>query len=324
MRPLTTPLACLLAIGGLIAFSASLASFSSGIYSSSYARSLPSCGGCHNAQPGSTQGLPELRVSLVPTARSLIASQALSVTVASTGGQTASALGGFMADVTAGAFAAGTNSRVHARTLGISHDRSSPRAWTFGYTAPAVPGLVEMAAVVNTVNGDGLRDSGDLWAFHGADGRATTGTLVRLFVNALGVAPLGASCADGYGNHPVLGAREIPTVGNQSFALQVHGAQPAAQVVVFLGANPGFPPFDLTAAGAAGCTLYVEPVLLPSVRTGAGNAERAEGAAILPLPIPANAALSGKTFEAQAAVLDGSTARSLPLTLTNALSITVQ
>jgi hypothetical protein len=312
-----------LAAGGLAA-SAALSSFSSGLYSQSYPRSLPSCGSCHNAQPGSTQGLPELRVTLAPGARSLAAGQAISVTVSSTGGQTASGLGGFVADVTGGAFTAGSNSRLWGRGLGISHDRASPRSWTFGYTAPQTPGVVEMAAVVNTVNGNGVRDAGDVWAFHGFDGKATTGTLVRLFVNAPGVAPFGAGCADGFGNQPVLGARETPAVGNQSFALQLHGAQPNAQAVVFLGANPGFPPFDLTAAGAAGCTLYVDPLLLPVVGTGAGDAARAEGAAVLALPIPNNAALAGRSFEAQAAVLDGSSGRTLPLTLTNALSITVQ
>jgi hypothetical protein len=322
--PPPAPFLCALAAGGLLAFTATLSSFSSGLYSSSLPRSLPSCGSCHNALPGSTAGLPELRVTLAPSARSLAASQAISVTVSSTGGQTASALGGFVADASAGAFAAGTNSRVQGRGLGISHDRSSPRAWTFGYTAPSTPGPVDMAAVVNTVNGNGLRDAGDVWAFHGADGKATTGTLVRLFVNAVGVAPFGASCPDGFGNHPVLGARETPAIGNQNFALQVHGAQPQAQVAVFLGANPNFPPFDLTAAGVAGCTLYVEPLLVGIGRTGAGSAERAEGAAVLPLPIPAKAALLGKSFEAQAAVLDASSGRSLPLTLTNALAITVQ
>lgn len=313
-----------LAAVGVVVAASSLSSFSTGLYGQQYPRTAPSCGSCHNGQPGASAGFPTLHVALLPDARSLTPGQSLSVTVAATGGQTASTLGGFVADVSAGAFTAGSNTITWAAGRGISHSRRSPRSWTFGYVAPSTPGAVDMAAVVNTVNANGTRDSGDMWAFNGFDSRSTTGTTVPLFVNAAGVAPLGEGCVDGYGNTPVLGAKESPAVGNQNFAVEVHGAQPSSQIAVFLGANPSFGKFDLGLAGATGCTLYVEPLVLLGARTGAGNAERAEGVAVVPLPLPADASLRGGTFEVQVAILDGSTPRALPLTTTNALSVTVQ
>lgn len=319
-----TPTLCVLAAIAAAAAASTLSSFSTGLYSPQDPRVMPSCGSCHNAQPGASGGFPTMHVSLLPSARSLTPAQTLTVTVAATGGQTASTLGGFVADVTAGAFTAGTDTRTHVAGRGISHNRRSPRSWTFGYVAPSTPGAVDMAAVVNTVNANGIRDSGDMWAFHGFDSTSTTGTAVQLFVNAVGVAPFGEGCADGYGNYPVLGAKESPAVGNQAFAVEVHGAQPRSQIVLILGANPGFSKFDLGLAGATGCTLYVEPLAFFGARTGAGNAERAEGVAIAALPLPADASLRGGAFELQAAVLDGSTTRPLPLTMTNALSVTVQ
>ena len=104
----------------------------------------------------------------------------------------------------------------------------------------------------------------------------------------------------------------------------MHGTQPNSQVALFLAANPNFQPVDLTIAGVDGCTLYVDPLLCPVIRSGAGDAQRAEGVAIAALPVPNDASLRGGVFEVQAAVLDASTPRPLKLTMTNALSITVQ
>lgn len=307
-----------------LALATGLPSRSGGIYDTSITRTAPACGQCHNATPGAGSGFAPIRLSLTPSTRVLDANQATTVSLSATGGQTASTLGGFACDVTAGTFSAGTNTAVGFPATSITHNSRSPRSWSFGYTAPATPGLVEMFAVVNTVNANLFNDAGDLWAFHGADDTATVSTPVRLFVNATGVRALGSSCAGAFGNVPVFGARQVPTVGNAAFALELHGATPqtAGGVLLAVAAQPT--PIDLGIVGVTGCQLYVDPVMTLPLATGAGNAQRGEGSATLPLPIPTGPGLRNRTLLFQSFVLDPASGRPTPLTFSNALSVTLQ
>lgn len=289
------------------------------------ARKAPSCGdiGCHRPFPG---GL-SLAVALAPTARSLVQNQTISITTSATGGQTASTWGGFVTQATAGVFTPGANSQIGSVAGDVvthfNATNSNGRVWTYGYTAPATPGLVEVYTVVNTVNGDGISNALDFWGFHGFSSAATIATPVRLYVNATRVTPRGSSCVGSWGQYPVLGSKTVPNVGNAAFALELHGASPSAPFALVLGANPAWQPLDLTPFGIAGCTLEVDVLLNSAGTTTAGDILRAEGTATIPLPIPNDPALSGGNVQAQAVIVDANAPRPLKVTLTNGLGLAI-
>ena len=289
-------------------------------------RAVPGCGAaaCHRLFPG---GL-SLAVAVAPSARALTPAQAISITTSATGGQTLSTWGGFCMEATAGTFSAGTNSQVPlpAGTV-VTHTQAlaaNNRVWTYGYTAPTTPGLVELYTVVNTANGNGVPDAGDYWGFHGYSSSATQSTPVRLFVNAPGVAPLGDGCVGSWNQHPVLGSKQAPTVGNQNFALELHGAAPTSPVTVLIGANPAWQPIDLGVVGVPGCKLLVGPLVSLNTITSAGDMLRAEGTATVPLPLPNDPALRNGQIQVQAVIADANNGRPLPLTLTTGLAINIQ
>lgn len=282
-------------------------------------RIMPGCGMCHRPMPGGNL----LDVDVVLSARSLVPSQSITVTTSATGGRPHPMnWGGFCNDADAGTFSAGTGTRVGLGGLAITHITafSSPnRTWTYGYTAPATPGPVEMFANVNTVDGDGQATAADLWAFHGGDGLEQMPTPVRLYVNAVNVLPVGDSCVGSWENYPVLGAREQPSAGNANFAIELIGAAPSSTFVLMIGTP--LPPVDLGFLGITGCTLHVNAIVSVVVGTTAGVAKFAEGTALVPLPIPAG--LQG-TLRVQGAFLDPGSGRPLPLTVTNALDAIIQ
>lgn len=319
---LRSPKLALLFGASIIVGATLLPSRSGGYYSSTVTRSAPSCGNCHRSTPGSASGFSALNVAVTPSARSLTPSQSITIATQVTGGQTTSGTGGFSSDVDSGAFSAGTGSRLVSSTA-IVQSNSSSRSWTYGYTAGTTPGVVQMWVVGMTSNGNSTDDSGDFWAFHGSDQTATQSTPVRLYVNnASGVTPNGDACVGSYGNYPVLGARLAPTIGNANFAVEVYGAAPAAPVAMLLGQQ--IPPIDLGFIGITGCNLYVQSFLTLSGATGAGNAQRGEGVAIFPVPIPNAPVIRGARLQMQAAIVDVANGRRLPITATNGLLITVQ
>lgn len=282
-------------------------------------RAMPACGYCHRVLPGGNA----IDVDVALSARSLTPGQSISVTTSASGG-TAHILnwGGFCCDADVGTFSAGAGTRIAGTGLAITHtlpSASPNRSWTYGYTAPMTPGPVNVFAVVNTVDGDNLPTANDLWAFHGGDGAERTPTPVRMYVNAPNVTPVGDACVGSWGNYPVLGAPQPPTRGNANFVLEVVGAAPSSGLVMLIGT--AMPPVDLTPVGIAGCTLLVNSVATVIVGTTGGNPKFAEGTALVPLPIPGSA--RGR-LRVQAAFVDLLNARSLPLTLTNALDIAIQ
>lgn len=282
-------------------------------------RNLPGCGACHRPTPGGNN----LNVDVALSARSLTPGQSITVTTSATGGRPHPMnWGGFCCDSDVGTFSAGPGTRVAANGRAVTHVTafsSTNRTWTYGYTAPTTPGPIAIYANVNTVDGDGAATPGDLWAFHGADGLELQPTPVRLYVNVDNVLPVGDSCVGSFENHPVLGAQQPPDNGNANFAIELIGAAPNAPLVVLIGTP--LPPVDLTPIGITGCTLHVNAVATLALATGPGNPRLSEGAAVVPLPIPAG--ISG-TIRVQAAFVDTGNGRPLPLTVTNALDVNIQ
>ncbi len=275
------------------------------------------CAQCHSATAGVP--LPHLEVS--PTQYSLDAGQAIQITSTTTGGVSTSTWGGFVAEVTRGALAAGSMTKTDPAGKFITHSFAFfGRSWQYGYTAPATPGLVELYTGSNTADGDGT-ENGDQWAFFGDSQQQSVP--VRLFVNSASVTDHGAGCAGGTGVTPVLGSAQTASVGNPNFNLEVHGAPPAVPCVFVFGANPTFQ-VDLGLVGVTGCTLWVQPLLQLGFGTTPGTPALADGTAVFPVPIPNRASLVGATLEAQCLLVDVASGRQTPLTLTNAVSFTIQ
>lgn len=281
------------------------------------ARGAPSCTSCHRGTIGGSGVATRMTVS----AFSLGPGERIQVQVDVSGG-VAGTTGGFVAENSAGTFVAAANTRAStAPNAGrsITHASDRGRTWSFGYTAPSAPGLVELRAVAMAADGDG-GTRGDLIAFHGSDPTATTATPVYLGINALGVQRFGVGCAGSFGNQPVLYAATEPLVGNPGFALSLAGAAPASSALFLLGL-PRTVPLDLTPIGGSGCSLSVDTQATLASVTSAGDARRGEGAVTVGLPIPANPALRGGLLAVQAAVVDLANGRALPLSISNGLVV---
>lgn len=318
---ISTPAVLVLA-GTMISFANGVQSGTNGIPANA-ARTQPSCSGCHGGSFGNGP-----QVSLTATKHALQPNESISVSTTATGG-VAGSTGGFVTEATGGTFQAAGNTRVMSNPASITHRNSSSRSWTYAYTAPGTSGLVELFSVAMTSNGSGR--SGDKYSFAGYDPNDTSATPVRLFVLPQGVVNVGAGCPDGYGNQSVMGATGVPSVGNDNFALELHGTTPGTLGFAMTGFNPpGFTPMDLGAlAGVTGCTGYVAtPLANLSAFTSAGSAQRAEGSVSFPVPIPNSQALRGIVLDVQGAYIDPTAQiilrRSFPVSFANGLQVTIQ
>ena len=307
-------------------------SFSTGIFNitSTFARVQPACQLCHSA-PINQPATP--RVSLVPSDLLPAVGSGISGLISSTGG-IAGTVGGFTLEATSGTLLPGSNSRTSGNGQFATHvlsTNSNNRMWDFSFIAPAVPGLVKWWGVVNTVNGDGT-NSNDLHGLHGFDSNANDNTPVRLYALGAGVQSAGAGCPDGFGNQSVLGSPDSPTIGNTNFRLELFGASPGAVAILVLAVNsPGFMSLDLGAAGLPGCFLHLENPLTTGVTVTSGSAPGreplSEGSAVFTLSLPSDPVFTGRSIQAQTAFQDpsaGMIGRSVPLSLSNALEITLQ
>jgi len=297
---------------------------------------LPACSACHiGAAPSLTAPDPDTPQTSVTTAgdvRALALGASLSVTTSIAGG-TPGTEGGFVCEATAGSFTAGASTQILTNTASVTHANDLNRSWTYTFDAPASPGLVELTSAANAVNGDAMT-TGDHFSFAGYDRNAQSATPVGSAYSRSGVANLGAACPDGYGNFAVLGANNTPTVGDAGFELRLHGARPNTTAYLWGGfnTNPAHAQ-SLDSIGLMGCTSYIQTIDASQVQvTTAGATERAEGDAVFPLPLVGAGALIGASFEVQAGYFDpsvitpsvGGAMRSLPLTLTNGLRVTLQ
>ncbi|MCA8958230.1 MAG: hypothetical protein KDC87_19290, partial [Planctomycetes bacterium] len=230
---------------------------------------------------------------------------------------------GIAADATAGTFVAGSTTRVNTTGDAITHIASAARSWTFGWKAPATPGLAEIYTAVNNTNGDRL-ETGDQYSFHGADPAATVCTPIRLYANPVGCVATGDSCPDGYGNYSVLGGASVPSVGNTAFKLEAFGLPPSAPLLMMLSVGTNLGGFDMAPLGAPGCVLRTTLQIQLQAATSAGDAKRAEGSFIAPLGIPNQPALKGFAFTVQMGAIDANSTRAFPLLVTNGLEVTIQ
>lgn len=277
-----------------------------------------SCGNCHGsrAQPSGVV------VTVTPTARVLDPGQTIGITVAAKNPAVSSNTGGFAADVSAGALIAGSTSKIRGDGLAITHRNRNQRTWAFNYKAPTTPGLVEFYTVGLTSNGDGKRDAGDKYAFHGSDPANTVSTPVRMFVNAPAIKPVGSSCDDGYGNYSVLGASTTAKLGTV-FQLEAHGLPTAASALLMISVGANVPGFDMGVMGAPGCVLRTAMLIEVPLITSGGAVSRSEGKLVLPLPVPNDAKLKGLVLSIQVGALDAKPKRAFPMIVTNAIEATI-
>lgn len=130
-------------------------------------------------------------------------------------------------------------------------------------------------------------------------GAETLSTSVRLFWDSWTYAPTarGAAARIGFGcpgsvGVPTLDAVGPPILGNREFALQVAAVPASASVFVGLSAR-------LVSTSIPPCTVYPELPFL-DVLTATATGATAE----IPLPIPWDASLSGRSYFAQGGALD--------------------
>ncbi|MCA8955070.1 MAG: hypothetical protein KDC87_03295 [Planctomycetes bacterium] len=275
-----------------------------------------SCGQCHlNAHGG---------VTVTATVQNRVIATGASTSLTLTGSSAIPGnAGGFCMDATAGGFVAGTNTYTNAAGDAITHMASTARSWTFSWKAPATPGLAELYTAVNTANGD-LRNTGDMFGFHGANPNDTVSTPVRLYANATGCVAVGDSCSDGYGNFSVLGGASVPSVGNTGFKVEGFGLPPSAPLLFMLSLGKNLGGFDMAPLGAPGCVLRTTLQIQITAATSGGSASRAEGSFSAPLPIPNDPNLRGIGFTVQMGAIDNNSTRAFPLLVTNGLEVTIQ
>ena len=166
------------------------------------------------------------------------------------------------------------------------------------------------------------RPSGGAWAT-----TAATELKFRIFCNLLdakNVKPKGPSCSTpaGLGS---LYTNQAPTVGNAEFLLDGSGFPSGASAALLLGVQPAFPSVPLP-GGNPLCLLHTDIVIIVSGLTGTGNVRQTAGSSghvFFPLAVPAIPGLAGGYLGAQLAVLDSTSAYSIPFATTNGLQITI-
>lgn len=327
------PFHAVLGISGLLVFTATAFSYATGALPGTNGTSglVPidvarnkGCGECHSGPTPST-----VVVNINPGVRTFPPLAKISMNTQVDGGLMQlgkEKWGGFLNEVTDGRFSSRAGSfatQVDPSGKFITHTFAfnGNRDWKYDYTAPANPGLIELYAAANTVNGDGLPEN-DMWGFHG-DTTGQVSVPVRLYANAPGNTHHGDGCVGSFGNYPILGSKETPAIGNNNFAYEVHGAPVSTLGVMFIGVDPAFHvPLDFIRITS--CTLHVNPLVSLQIgTTAAGTTMRGDGTSVIPFPLPNDPALSGASIQTQVALIDPQNGRSIALTLTNALTTTI-
>jgi len=325
-------ISAVIAAAALVLLASSLSSRSGGVESGDNAvpgnssSQMPSCQHCHSNSgpfPSRTNGPT---TTIVVNDLVLQPNQQTTVTTSVTGGAWGSD-GGFLCEASAGTFTAGGQTLIITNPASITHSNDNNRSWTYTFTAPATPGLVTLTSAGLSANGSG--SGGDVFSFSGFDPNATVATPTRLFVLPQSVVNQGVACPDGFGNYSVLGANGVPNLGNQSFALELHGATPGSIAFLVGGFNPpGFNPIDLGGIGLPGCQGTVANSLFTLTGfTSGGSAQRAEGFVNFPLPVISSPLLQGVILDLQSAYVDPTATqaprnRSMTLSVSNGLAVT--
>lgn len=153
----------------------------------------------------------------------------------------------------------------------------------------------------------------------------------RLFCNpldALGLVPAGAPCAQTSGALGTLFANQPPRVGNADFAVEGTGFAAGVPALLVLGVDPTFASTPVTGL-PFGCLQHTDVLATVFGATGTGNQRAnaitvgAAGHVTFALPIPANPAFAGFFLGSQLAVLDAGAPAFLPFATSNALRVTV-
>ncbi|MCB9883439.1 MAG: hypothetical protein H6832_01415 [Planctomycetes bacterium] len=280
---------------------------------------FPSCGNCHTSTPNSGVRVEISGASSVAPG----ASVAMKVAVSDPSTNTQ---GGFALEASAGAYVAGTGTRVDTTVRGapaITHANPLSRTWSFSWTAPTTPGLVTMTATGNAANGDG-KDRGDEWGFYGHDS-TIPGAMYRVFVNAPGITSTGEGCTGTDGYRPVLGMAKPPQIGT-TWNSEAYNLPPATASVGILGlSNTTFGvlplPFPLKPIGGGDCVLRVSlDVMQVTVASGRGSGN---GSAQIAWILPNDANLRGIKLYFQQMTVDAK-ANTFGFSFSNALTTTIQ
>jgi len=138
-----------------------------------------------------------------------------------------------------------------------------------------------------------------------------------------GVTSFGAACPNSSGSLGTAFTNAAPTVGNDNFQVEGSGFTPGTFVAGIIGVNSAWPSIPLP--GAPGCSVSSSGDVLLSLQSGVGDVRAAQpdGHVELPVPIPANGALTGFFFAVQFAAFDFGVGTTLPFVSSNALKITV-
>jgi len=153
---------------------------------------------------------------------------------------------------------------------------------------------------------------------------AQTGSGARVGVDEIRLGKTWESVTSlGYGTGclgAVIGKSNRPAIGSSDFAVELNGASPGQSAFSSIGGSRtlwgALPlPFDLTAAGAPGCSVLASfDLTVPTVTDGAGLAS-------ITLPVPNQTALVGRAMYAQWASVDAAGTNPLPLAFSNAMEI---
>ncbi len=284
------------------------------------ATAFPSCGNCHNA-------FPNFNVKFtIDSAMSVAPGSNVAIKATVGGANLNSTRGGFTMEASDGSFVAGLTTRIDTTNTGraaITHVNTLQRDWSFAWTAPTIPGLVQIFATGNAVDGDG-RNTGDAWGWYGPMSNVP-GTPHRIFVNEASVTASGEGCPGTDGFKPILGMKTAPALG-APYVAETHTLPPTSVNVPLLGLSDtafGALPLPLPLQGLGGgtCVLRVSIDITQAViATGSGTGN---GVANAVWGIPNQASLRGLRLHHQTMTVDPN-ANALGFTFSNALTAAVQ
>jgi len=140
----------------------------------------------------------------------------------------------------------------------------------------------------------------------------------------------GTACPDSDGYVAELGLMDQPLRGNDAFGFSLRGARPGTLAVLMVGlsdqvlnGNPVLP-LSLNPFGAPGCTLYVSGEFgFFNMTSMPAGMQAGSGTVGVPVNVPDNPALVGRSFYAQWAVVD-ILASSLGIVYSAAIEVQVQ
>lgn len=145
------------------------------------------------------------------------------------------------------------------------------------------------------------------------------------YLDDVGVAAFGPSCAGSTGLFVTTHTNEAPAVGNGNFMIEGSGLLPARVAILVLGVNPAFPSVPLPGILPPGCAENVDvfELTIGASGTGTTRSTTAAGHVWFALPIPPDPTLAGGFASVQVGASDPAFAVPIAFTAANALHLTV-